>query len=73
MNEVVFLVEEAPEGGYTARALGDRLGDPHNPAWGFVREVLQGPKRWVAGDDSVIAPLAAAAGVPLGGAEPGEE
>ena len=22
MNEVIFLVEEAPEGGYTARALG---------------------------------------------------
>jgi hypothetical protein len=22
MNEVIFIVEEAPEGGYTARALG---------------------------------------------------
>ena len=22
MNELIFLVEEAPEGGYTARALG---------------------------------------------------
>jgi hypothetical protein len=22
MNEIIFLVEEAPEGGYTARALG---------------------------------------------------
>lgn len=24
MNEIIFLVEEAPEGGYTARALGAR-------------------------------------------------
>ncbi|MBI3072871.1 MAG: 2-oxoisovalerate dehydrogenase [Deltaproteobacteria bacterium] len=22
MNEIIFLIEEAPEGGYTARALG---------------------------------------------------
>lgn len=36
MNELIFLVEEAPEGGYTARALGesifteaDTLGDLH--------------------------------------------
>ncbi len=25
MNEVVFIVEEAPEGGYTARALGTSI------------------------------------------------
>ena len=25
MNEIVFLVEEAPEGGYTARALGQSI------------------------------------------------
>ena len=25
MNEVVFLVEEAPEGGFTARALGESI------------------------------------------------
>lgn len=25
MNEVIFLVEEAPEGGYTARALGEAI------------------------------------------------
>ena len=25
MNEVIFLVEEAPEGGYTARALGESI------------------------------------------------
>ena len=25
MNEVIFLIEEAPEGGYTARALGHSI------------------------------------------------
>ena len=25
MNEVIFVVEEAPEGGYTARALGSAI------------------------------------------------
>lgn len=25
MNEIIFLVEEAPEGGYTARALGEAV------------------------------------------------
>jgi len=25
MNELIFMVEEAPEGGYTARALGESI------------------------------------------------
>jgi hypothetical protein len=25
MHEIIFLVEEAPEGGYTARALGESI------------------------------------------------
>lgn len=25
MNELIFLVQEAPEGGYTARALGESI------------------------------------------------
>jgi hypothetical protein len=25
MNEIIFLVEEAPEGGYSARALGESV------------------------------------------------
>ena len=25
MNEIIFVVEEAPEGGYTARALGEAI------------------------------------------------
>ena len=34
---------------YTAATLAERLGDPAHPAWGFVREVLSGPKLWIAG------------------------
>ena len=44
MNEVIFLVEEAPEGGYTARALGasifteaDTLEELHAQARDAVR------------------------------------
>jgi dephospho-CoA kinase len=25
MNEIIFLIQEAPEGGYTARALGEAI------------------------------------------------
>jgi hypothetical protein len=25
MNEIIFLIEEAPEGGFTARALGESI------------------------------------------------
>jgi len=25
MNEIIFLIEDAPEGGYTARALGESI------------------------------------------------
>ncbi len=25
MNEIIFLIQEAPEGGYTARALGESI------------------------------------------------
>lgn len=25
MNEIIFLIEKAPEGGYTARALGESI------------------------------------------------
>jgi predicted nucleotidyltransferase len=48
---------------YTPQELADRLGDATHPAWGFVREVLTGPKRWVHGSAAAIAPLASAAGV----------
>ncbi len=54
MNELIFLVEEAPEGGYTARALGapifteaDSLTDLQEQVRDAVRchfEEGEGPK-----------------------------
>ena len=54
MNEVIFVVEEAPEGGYIARALGvsifteaDDLSEIHERVRDAVRchfEEGQGPK-----------------------------
>ena len=44
MNEIIFLVDEAPEGGYIARALGesifteaDDIGSLHN----MIRDALR--------------------------------
>jgi hypothetical protein len=44
MNEIIFVVEEAPEGGYTARALGasifteaDNLNELHQQVRDAVR------------------------------------
>ena len=54
MNEIIFLVEEAPQGGYTARALGasifteaDDLAGMHEQVRDAVRchfEAGQAPK-----------------------------
>ena len=54
MNELIFIVEEAPEGGYTARALGasifteaDSLADLYEQVRDAVRchfDEGQGPK-----------------------------
>jgi len=43
MNEVIFLVEDAPEGGYTARALGPSIfteGDTLDDVRRNVREAV---------------------------------
>jgi hypothetical protein len=44
MNEIIFVIEEAPEGGYTARALGasifteaDNLNELHEQVRDAVR------------------------------------
>lgn len=50
---------------YTPQDLGERLGDPGHAAHGFTREVLAGPKHWVAGSPDVLRPLAAAAGLTI--------
>jgi predicted nucleotidyltransferase len=48
---------------YTPQALAERLGNPDHPASHFVREVLAGPKRWVAGVPATLVALATAAGL----------
>ena len=43
MNELIFLVEEAPEGGYTARSLGESVfteGDTLEELRRNVREAV---------------------------------
>ena len=44
MNEIIFLVEEAPEGGYTARALGESIfveGDDFASVGANVRDAVR--------------------------------
>ena len=44
MHEVIFLVEEAPEGGYTARALGESIfteADTFNQLHEQVRDAVR--------------------------------
>lgn len=48
---------------YTQRSLAERLGDRKHPGSSFVRKTLTGPKRWVAGAASNIAPVAISAGL----------
>jgi predicted nucleotidyltransferase len=64
LAEVELLLErEVNPVRYTPQTLAERLGDPDHPAWQFIRNVLTGPKRWIAGAASSIAPLATAAGL----------
>ncbi len=44
MNEIIFVVEEAPEGGYTARALGESIfteGDSLDELRDAVRDAVR--------------------------------
>ncbi|MFZ5818361.1 MAG: 2-oxoisovalerate dehydrogenase [Chloroflexota bacterium] len=40
MNEIIFLVEDAPEGGYTARALGHSIFTEAD-SWEELKEAIQ--------------------------------
>ena len=53
---------------YSPLALAERLGNAQHVAHRFVRELLEGPQRWVAGSADVLRPLAAAAGICLASA-----
>ena len=48
---------------YTPQSLAERLNDSNHPGAHFVREVLEGPKHWVAGDPESLRPITTAAGV----------
>ncbi|MGD2120713.1 MAG: nucleotidyltransferase domain-containing protein [Gemmatimonadota bacterium] len=50
---------------YSERGLARRMGDPSHPAAAFVRGIITGPKRWVAGSPDPLLVLATAAGVPI--------
>ena len=44
MNEIIFLIEEAPEGGYTARALGESIftaGDTFEETKKNIKEAVE--------------------------------
>jgi len=46
MSELIFLVEEAPEGGYTARALGEAIfteADDLDSLHGQIRDAVRCP------------------------------
>jgi predicted nucleotidyltransferase len=48
---------------YSLEALGDRLGNHSDPAWGFLNRVMRGPKRWLVCDLDATTALAAATGI----------
>jgi len=49
---------------YSLGAVAERLGDTSHRGAGFLRSILEGPKRWVAGDARDLRLLATAAGLP---------
>ena len=64
LSEVSILLDrEVNDVRYTPQDLGERLGDPSHPGWGFLPDVLTSDKIWVAGSPSALAPIAAAAGI----------
>jgi predicted nucleotidyltransferase/DNA-binding MarR family transcriptional regulator len=59
----VILGREVNTIRYTPQTLAERLGNRRHPARRFVREVLEGPKLWVAGAASALLPIVTAAGL----------
>lgn len=61
----VLLGREVKPTRYTVEKLAERLGNRALPGARFVREVLTGPKGWIAGKPEALAPVALAAGIPF--------
>lgn len=49
---------------YTPLKLAERLGRAESPSRRYLRDILSGPKTWVAGAVTALQPIAVAAGVP---------
>jgi predicted nucleotidyltransferase len=66
LAEVAMLTgRQVNPGLYTRMKLAERLGRPASPSRRFLRDVLAGPKTWVAGDEAALLPLAIAAAIPM--------
>jgi predicted nucleotidyltransferase len=64
LAEVTMLTgRQVHPGLYTRMKLAEGIGRADSPSRRFLRDVLAGPKTWVAGGEDAIRPLAAAAGV----------
>ena len=64
LAEVALLLEiEVNPMLYTVESVAERLGNRGHAGARFIRNVLEGPKRWVAGDPEILRPLATAAGL----------
>lgn len=59
----VLLGREVNPTRYTLENLAERLGNRALPGSRFAREVLAGPKLWIAGTPEALAPVALAAGI----------
>ncbi|HEX5436640.1 MAG TPA: nucleotidyltransferase domain-containing protein [Gemmatimonadaceae bacterium] len=60
----VLLGREVNPTCYTLEKLAERLANRALPGYRFVREVLAGPKQWVAGSPEELTPVGIAAGIP---------
>ncbi len=54
MNEIFFLVEEAPEGGYTAKALGESIFTEADTISALKEEIKDAVKCHFGADESRI-------------------
>ena len=62
-NVAVLSGREVNPSSYTHIQLAERLGSGPSPSRRFLRDILSGPKEWVAGGVEALAPIAVAAGM----------
>lgn len=65
MQVAVLTGRQVNPGLYTRMKLAEALGSADAPSRRFLREVLAGPKRWIAGAAEALRPIATAADVPF--------